>query len=182
MISVINIPAGRKAIVQNFSDKVSTSVSSAASVDNTIVKSLKPLHVKNEEAVVNLVQYLGQSNIITKLNYNLAASRAFNDNQHQVTLNFVLAEKYASHFVLLRGLFEFNNIKAASVAADRTNRSFSVVLNENATSSIIDYFEIIFNSLIKEINFKTILRGIIKLEERIKREQTLAYETLRAAV
>jgi hypothetical protein len=99
-----------------------------------------------------------------------------------VTLNFSLADKYANQFILLRGLFEFNNIKDVTVTADRTTRTFKVVFNINQPTSIIEYFETIFNSLVKEINFKNILRGIIRLEERIKREQALAYETLRAAV
>jgi hypothetical protein len=143
---------------------------------------LTPLNISNEKTVINLAQWLGKSKVITKLNYKLNVSRAFDNNQHDVIFNFVLAEKYANQFVLLRGLFEFHNIPLVSVYADRASQSFRVEIKGDNTERIVDYFNLIFTSLVKEINFKRILKGIIKLEQRIKREQDLAYGSLRAAV
>jgi hypothetical protein len=180
--TTINAVALRRISIRNTPNEIIETRSKVQTGDNSIVGYLKPLQVRHEETVIALTQWLTQSKIVGKLGYNLNAARALNNHQHEVTLNFSLADKYANQFILLRGLFEFNNIKDVTVTADRTTRTFKVVFNINQPTSIIEYFETIFNSLVKEINFKNILRGIIRLEERIKREQALAYETLRAAV
>jgi len=178
MISTIEIPAGLKVSAQTI---ISTTKNSANEKPAAPYSELSAWQLKHEEAVVSLAQLLSQSRVISNLNYKLEAPRAFGEKQYQVVLNFALAEKYASHFVLLKGLFEFHNIKALKVTADKAARTFSLEVAENAPE-VVSHVETILNLLIKEINFKTILRGIIRLEERIKREQALAYGALKASV
>jgi hypothetical protein len=178
MISTIEIPAGAKVSAQaiiNATNKSSNEKPAAP------YSELSDWHLKHEEAVVSLAQLLSQSRVISNVNYKLEAPRAYGEKQYQVFLNFALAEKYASHFILLKGLFEFHNIKAVKVTTDKAARTFSLEVAEN-TADVVDHVATVLNLLVKEVNFKTILRGIIRLEERIKREQALAYETLRASV
>jgi hypothetical protein len=144
--------------------------------------ALRPIIINHEKAVINLAQWLSKSKVVTKLNYKLNASRVLDSSQYDVIFNFVLADKYANQFVLLRGLFEFHNISSVSVYADRASRSFRIELKGDDTTEIKKYFNLIFTSFLKEINFKKILKGIIKLEQRIKREQDLAYSSLKSAV
>jgi hypothetical protein len=179
MISTIEIPAGLKVSAQTFINPTTNSVNEKPVA---LHGELSSWQLKHEETVVSLAQLLTQSRVVSNLNYKLEAPRAFGEKKYQVILNFSLAEKYAGHFILLKGLFEFHNSKAVNVTADKAARTFSVDVVENTAADVVSHVETILNLLIKEINFKTILRGIIRLEERIKREQALAYETLRASV
>ena len=143
---------------------------------------LKSLVIKHEKSVIGLAQWLGKSNLVSKLNYQLNSTRAFDNNQHEVIFNFSLSERFSNHFILLKGLFAFHNIPSVSIHADRASRTFKVEIRADQAQDIIDYFNLIINSLVKEINFKRILKGVIKLEQRIKRERDLAYGSLKAAV
>jgi hypothetical protein len=184
MVSTINsLVTGRNIDLLTIINKsVNNNTDVVLAKNETTSDVLKPLNIGHETAVVSLAQWLSKSKFVSKLSYNLNASRAFNSNKHDVIFNFALAEKYANHFVLLRGLFDFHNIPSVSVYADRTNKSFRVELRGDDAVLIVEYFNFIFTSLAKEINFKQILKGIIKLEQRIKRERDLAYGSLRAAV
>lgn len=178
MISAFEIPAGLMVSAQTI---INTTKNSENEKPVASYSELSSWQLKHEEAVVSLAQLLSQSHLISNLNYKLESPRVFGEKQYQVALNFALAEKYTSYFILLKGLFEFHNIKAVKIIADKAARTFSLEVAEN-TPEVVNHVERILSLLIKEINFKTILRGIIRLEERIKREQALAYGALKASV
>jgi hypothetical protein len=185
MVSTINSPAYALNSNSSLNFNNDTAIGNHQSevlLSNQASELLKPLHIHFEEGVVSLAQWLGQSNLVSKLNYKINSARSFDNDRHNVALNFVLSDAFAANFVLLRGLFDFHSTPEVSVFADRTNKSFRVVVNSDDATRIISHFELIFNSLLNEINFKKILKGIIELEQRIKREQDLAYASLRLAV
>ena len=147
---------------------------------NRIKKSetdlLKPLPIKNEESVIKAAQWLNQSALVSKLNYHIVTAK---DNQlNNVILKFQLADDVASNFILLKGLFDFGNASAFTVLADRSNQTFELEIKLNDATRVVNVLETIFSWLVKEINFKSKLKEVIRWEQRIREEQALTYKNL----
>ena len=98
--------------------------------------------------------------------------------QHRVILNFKLVDLYATHLILLRGIFEFSNPSILLVSIDRTDQTVTIEVNVNEADTVTNYLETIFNQFAKEIEFKAKLKQVIQWEKNIRKEQSLIYNNL----
>ncbi len=185
MLSTVeNIPNGNSNIY-NFLNSSTIQEANTNQLDK-VWNTFKPLNIRNEDAVVAIVQWLGQSKFLSKIDYKLIPAVLYQEHafsgQHNVVLTFALADKYASHFILLRGLFEFGKKHGITISSDRATKTFSIEVLSNQSTAILNYFETIFNWLAKEVHFKASLKEIIKFEDRVRAERTLVYRHLKLAI
>ncbi|HEY8933585.1 MAG TPA: hypothetical protein VIM65_00120 [Cyclobacteriaceae bacterium] len=156
----------------------STSLTVSSKITKSETDLLKPLPIKNEAVVIKAAQWLNQSALISKLNYHISPAKE--NKQNNVVLKFQLADDLAANFILLKGLFEFGNASAFAISADRTTQTFELEIKSTDSEHVINVLETIFNWLVKEINFKSKLKEVIRWEQRIREEQNLAYSGLKS--
>ena len=94
-------------------------------------------------------------------------------------ITFALSNKFADHFVLLRGLLEFGRPRTIKIIPSARDRNFYVEFSGNDAGHFVTHLEAILNSLVKEIKFKESLRALITFEEKVKREQAVLYANLK---
>ena len=94
-------------------------------------------------------------------------------------LTFTLSNKFAEHFVLLRGLLEFSRPKTIRIVSSPIDKSFHVEFSENEADHLVTHMETILTWLVKEIKFKESLSALINFEEKMKREQARLYANLK---
>ncbi len=94
-------------------------------------------------------------------------------------ITFTLSNKFAEHFVLLRGLLEFSRPKTIRIISSPIDKSFHVEFSENEADHLVIHMETVLNWLVKEIKFKESLRTLINFEEKMKREQARLYANLK---
>lgn len=159
-----------------------TIANSIFAINSKITKSetdlLKPLPIKNEDAVIKAAQWLNQSVLVSKLNYHISPAKE--NQQNNVVLKFQLTDDLTSNFILLKGLFEFGNASAFAISADKATQTFELEIKSTNAEHVVNVLETIFNWLVKEINFKSKLKEVIRWEQRIREEQNLAYSGLKS--
>jgi hypothetical protein len=94
-------------------------------------------------------------------------------------ITFTLSNKFAEHFVLLRGLLEFSRPKTIRIISNRTDNTFHVLLSEEDDDHFVAHLEKILSWLVREINFKKSLKAMVNFEKKVKREQEILYANLR---
>lgn len=96
-------------------------------------------------------------------------------------ITFSLKDKFATHFVLLRGLLEFSRPKTIKIMPNTISKNFYIELSENQVEHFVTYLETIVAWLMKEIKFKEALRALITFEKEVKHKQATLYANLRAS-
>jgi hypothetical protein len=94
-------------------------------------------------------------------------------------ITFRLSDKFADHFVLLRGLLEFSRPKTLEITPNATNKTFHVEFSETQADHFVTHLDTVLGWLIKEIKFKESLRALITFEKKVKREQAILYANMR---
>ena len=94
-------------------------------------------------------------------------------------ITFTLSDKFANHFVLMRGLLEFSRPGKIKIISNVNDRSFHVDISERDADDLLTHLEITLNALVKEIKFKESLRALINFEEKVKQGQARLFASLR---
>lgn len=97
-------------------------------------------------------------------------------------VGFTLTNKFASHFVLLRGLLEFSRPKTIKVTANRADQSFYTEFSESQADDVVSYIETITGWFVKETKFKEAVRALIIFEQKVKREHAMLYAKMKDSV
>ena len=129
----------------------------------------------------NVFLWFSQSEFVGNLNFStIPSDRVF--QKERFILKFALAEKYKSHFALLRGFFQFRKPPGLFISADRSDKSFAVEFSSDIEEKSIAFFETVFHWLYKEVRFKDVLKEVIRFEQKIHREQALLLSALQTTV
>ena len=99
----------------------------------------------------------------------------------RVIVKFKLSGIYDDHFVLFRGLLDFNRPKWISVSFNNSERTFELFVGIDQATVVTDYLDLVLTSLIKEINFKKSLKTILRFEESVRVEQSRLYKALQTS-
>lgn len=94
-------------------------------------------------------------------------------------ITFRLTDKFANHFVLLRGLLEFSRPKTIKITSNAIDKTFHVELSETQANHFVNYLDMKLGWLMKEIKFKESLRALIIFEKKVKREQAILYANMK---
>ena len=94
-------------------------------------------------------------------------------------ITFRLSDKFANHFVLLRGLLEFSRPKTIEITPNAIDKTFYVELSKTQADHFVTHLDTILGWLIKEIKFKESLKALITFEKKVKREQAILYANMR---
>lgn len=94
-------------------------------------------------------------------------STAFGYND-RVSLAFQVKEAFAAHFILIKGLIEFNRAKDLKFAFNRDERSFEIDLEAVQLDTLNAFLAHIHALLQKEIQFKAVLKKVIAFENHYK--------------
>jgi hypothetical protein len=105
------------------------------------------------------------------------ADAIFLVNRYEIT--FSLSNKFAEHFVLLRGLIEFSKPKTIRITASRTDNTFHLSFSEGEADHFVAHLEKILDWLVREIRFKKSLKALVTFEKKVKREQEILYANLK---
>ena len=135
----------------------------------------------NEHALLTLTAFFEESKILKRLFYTFipAGNLYLND---RVVLKFSLADEYAGHFILLRGLLGFGKPPHVLVVTEPTDKTFTLEVTSAYAESVITYFQKIFTWLAKEIKFKAALKEVIRLQQEARKIQQEAFEGLYASI
>jgi hypothetical protein len=127
------------------------------------------------------IDRLGKNKIITvsSIKYTPADGILLID---RYAVSFTLADKLASHFVLLRGLLEFSRPNTIKIIATPTDKTFYTEFTESQADDVVTYIETIAEWLVKEIKFKKALRALIIFEKRVKREHAILYAKMQGSI
>jgi len=96
----------------------------------------------------------------------------------RVRLSFSLSEEFKQHFVLIKGLIEFNRSKDFSFEYNRAQRTFETDVDAGQLNDLQVFFENILTWLNQELTFKSALKVVIEFENRYKKAQAEAYAEL----
>lgn len=145
---------------------------------NLFKSSSRREHAIPSQKLHATIQRLINHDLLSVRNLSVAKADAiFLFDRYNIT--FTLSNKFAGHFVLLRGLLEFSRPRTIKISANASDKTFHVELSENEADYFVSYVETILKSLLKEIKFKESLRALINFEQKVKREQVLLYANLK---
>jgi hypothetical protein len=94
-------------------------------------------------------------------------SPAFYYNE-RLRLGFIVNEKYAAHFILIKGLIEFHRSGNFKFAYNIKEKSFEVDILSSELEKLNSFLEKIRQWLNQEIKFKAALKNVIAFENRYK--------------
>ena len=140
---------------------------------STAEVSLAP--VKNSEAVSTSLNFVFEENGF----YIPSTAFGYND---RVSLAFQVKEAFAAHFILIKGLIEFNRSKDLKFAFDRDEKSFEIDLEAAQLDTLNDFLAHIHGLLQKEIQFKAVLKKVIAFENQYKALRDEVYGEQQAVV
>lgn len=132
---------------------------------------------KKEEQSRSIVRWLMASEIVTGLSIPSIPSGESFQREH-IVLKFSLSEKYQREFSLLKGLFSFGKHQGFKVEADSSEKFFMVSILPEKEESSIEYFQRIFQWLVREVKFKKVIREIVRFEQKVQHEQALLLSIL----
>jgi len=110
-----------------------------------------------------------------------APSAAFGYNQ-RVSITFGVKEAFAPHFILIKGLIEFNRSKALKFGFNREERSFEIDVAIAQLPVLSAFLKNIHAQLQKEIQFKAVLKKVIAFENQYKALRDDVYAEQQAIV
>ena len=96
----------------------------------------------------------------------------------RVRLSFSLSEEFKKHFVLIKGLIEFNRSKDFSFEYNLAQRTFETDVDTGQLNDLQVFFENILTWLTQELRFKSALKVVLEFENRYKKAQAEAYAEL----
>jgi hypothetical protein len=129
---------------------------------------------KTTEAVASNLNFVFEANGFyipsTALSYN-----------ERVSLTFRVKEAFATQFILIKGLIEFNRSKELKFAFNREERSFEIDLDAAQLETLNNFLGQIHALLQKEIQFKAVLKKVIAFENQYKALRDVVYAEQQAA-
>lgn len=164
-MTLVTTPSIKESLNYNFVNLFKTSRKLVKAVD---------LPQKANTAIDNLIK---NEIISVKTLTTSSADEIFLLDRYAIT--FKLSDKFANHFVLLRGLLEFSRPKTIEITTNATDKTFHVELSETQADHFVTHLDTILGWLIKEIKFKESLRALITFEKKVKREQAILYANMR---
>jgi hypothetical protein len=129
---------------------------------------------KNVEAVSTDVDFVFEQNGFH------TPSTAFRYND-RLSLSFRVKEGFASHFILIKGLIDFNRSKDLKFAFHRDEKSFEIDLEATQLDALNNFLAHIHTLLQKEIQFKAVLKKVIAFENHYKALRDIVYREQQAA-
>lgn len=176
MVSAV-IDQGHNPGISNFVDRQVTGIEETQFDYIVIRNNSKP----SQDRGNTVWQWFNQSDLVSRLSFKvIPADKIF--HKERFILKFALAEKYASYFPLLKGLFGFRKPSGLNISSDRSDRSFVVEFSSDIEDKSVAYFTTIFRWLSKEVHFKAVLKEVIRFEQKVNREQSLLLSALQNAV
>lgn len=136
---------------------------------------------QSEAGTRKLINWFGGAQFVNGLQYTVLPAGKLH-YKDRLVLKFALSPDYASHFVLLRGLFDFGKSSGLIITSDRTAKTFMVEVSAEQAEGSIAYFESIVTWLSREIKFKAALRRVILWEEKVRTEHQAVIGNLYASV
>ena len=127
--------------------------------------NIKSLKIKNEAGVMALADWLSRTSLVDKLDYKLVPGADYFGIHHRVVLNFSLAEN-AGQFGLLRGLFSLGKPTGLQIEIDAETRIFNLEIIAENTDEVFTYLNRIFDTLVKESEFKKVLKQVLKFDKK----------------
>jgi hypothetical protein len=130
-----------------------------------------------EEPPRSLTSWLMASEVITGLSIpSIPSGESF--LREDVVIRFSMNEKYRREFGLLKGLFSLGKYPGINVQADSSEKFFTVSLLKEREENSIEYFQQIFQWLVKEVKFKKVIREVVRFEQKIRQEQAMLLRLL----
>lgn len=137
----------------------------------SVLSSEQSLYISTAE--VSLAPAKHPETVSTHLNFVFGEngfylpSTAFGYND-RVSLAFQLKEAFAAHFILIKGLIEFNRSKDLKFVFNRDEKSFEIDLEAAQLDTLNNFLGHIHALLQKEIQFKAVLKKVIAFENQYK--------------
>ena len=130
---------------------------------------------KNSETVSNHLNFVFDENGF----YIPSTAFGYND---RVSLAFQVKQAFAAHFILIKGLIEFNRSKDLKFVFNRDEKSFEIDLEATQLDALNDFLGHIHALLQKEIQFKGVLKKVIAFENQYKALRDVVYAEQQAVV
>jgi hypothetical protein len=136
---------------------------------------------QNEAGIPKLINWFGDVQFINALQYTVLPAGKLH-YKDRLVLKFSLRADYDSHFILLKGLFEFGKSSSLFITANRTDKTFTVEVSAEQAEGSIAYFKNVINWFSREIKFKAALKQVIAWEQKVRGEQQAIIDNLYASL
>jgi hypothetical protein len=95
--------------------------------------------------------------------------------KNRARLHFNLTNEYLPHFILIRGLIEFNRPKHLKFTYASDRKRMEIDLEVSEFDELTKLFRTVYAEVRKEIQFKTVLRKQIAFEREYRLESAAVY-------
>lgn len=141
------------------------------------------LHISNEQSSLVVGKNHTNPLVDARIFYNeqgFYVPSALFYYEDRVRITLTLRAPYETHYVLVKGLLEFHRLKDFLFTFNRNERTIDVGIHKKDIKKLHEFLFQVSLWLDKEIQFKSVLKDILKFERVYKEKMKEVYSLQRA--